>query len=230
MCLGQNEKTQSVVPHLPFTLVLTITLHCGPIYSCSPAPPPYAPPIGHVWGDPHFEGFDGVLFSYQGTPGTRHTLFKDADGDLITSVFVRAPNTPKDTTVVGEVSFDINGDKFTATLWRENGTRKMNVTIGTGAPFTPSEPKKKFNLAGGVTVTTGVDLEPPYYMLVTSDRISALVTLRPPSAQQTYTNGLNFYMTVLKPLSAPVTGLLGDTYKPAATARAAVFPLSASVN
>jgi hypothetical protein len=66
-------------------------------------------------------------------------------------------------------------------------------------------------MPGGTNVTVGVKLSPPSFALIKSKTVSVLVTLK--SNNKRPTNGLNVFITAVRPLTAPIKGLLAPSYK-----------------
>ena len=180
-----------------------------------PPTPSGKPPVGHIWGDPHFEGFDGVKFDFHGVPKKRYSLMVAAAENLdISGLMSRVPNTPKDTTVLSELRVASDGDVVTINLWRLAGKRKFNVTIGSAKPIIPGGTTVRKTMPGGTKVVYGQRFSPPAYAIITTPNVRVLATLH--SVNDRPTNGLNVYVTVNTPLLLPVTGILGVTYTDAA--------------
>ena len=64
----------------------------APLLTPSCLPPPYGRSTGGLAGDPHFTGFDGTKWDFQGVGN--FTLLNETNGYVITATFVAQPNNP----------------------------------------------------------------------------------------------------------------------------------------
>ncbi len=212
----------------------------SPAVTASPPPPKKRSPPpgqqqGQMWGDPHFNGFDGSKFDYHGTVKQWYTLLKDGAGLNIQTMFEVVEDIKPNTTVAYQILVKNGKDSVRVVLMRYpealTGKRKLDVFINDAkTPITVTRQVVEKKLSSSMSLEMGYYKSPPAYVLIETPQMNIMVTLN--SHTPRTTKGLNVYLITKGLLKGPVTGLLGETYtralKNSISARSDVVQLEAS--
>jgi hypothetical protein len=128
-------------PSGPVNMIETLLLlmkKFAPVSAEPPAAKREGTTTGRVWGDPHFEGFDGEKFDFMGKAGSTYNILKDR-GINFNAEFGKFGDG--NATVMKKVGLEICGNQLE---WSANGKPTLN-----GRELKEGE---SFDLGGGQTV------------------------------------------------------------------------------
>lgn len=112
---GEREANNAVATHTGLVSITGLNSNGG----------------GGVAGDPHFDGFDGSKYDFQGVPGEWFNIISDSDFQL-NAFFVESPTDGK--TYMGKLGLMIGNTKVSISTTRvtvESPTLEMELTKGT---------------------------------------------------------------------------------------------------
>ncbi|KAG7667873.1 hypothetical protein Ndes2437B_g07915 [Nannochloris sp. 'desiccata'] len=232
---GTFESGITTPVSTPASLISPAAIASPPPPKRRSPPPPAGGQQGQMWGDPHFNGFDGSKFDYHGTVRQWYTLLKDGSGLNVQTMFEKVAGIKPNTTVAYQIKVNSGKETVRVKLMRYPeatfGKRKLDVYIGTATkPVTVTRHVVQKKLSSSMSLEMGYHKSPPAYVLIGTPTMDIVVTLN--SHTPRTTKGLNVYLTTKGLLKAPVVGLLGKTYtralKNTIGARSSVTQLVAS--
>ncbi|PSC74261.1 hypothetical protein C2E20_2516 [Micractinium conductrix] len=177
-------------------------------------------------GDPHWMGFnhtDGAAWgNFPGRPGGSYLLYRDGKGARLAVTFGAGGKDGKGT-FIRSLVFTRGLAKVTADL-REIGTQWRLLVAAGGRAMGPNTLVRMGGAQDIVVQATPVrDGRPSGIIITVGNYLRIRAAQRWPVragqlAAANWGNWLDVYLTVLAPLPAPVTGMMGSTYqrKPAA--------------
>ncbi|KAL4429395.1 hypothetical protein ABPG77_005169 [Micractinium sp. CCAP 211/92] len=178
------------------------------------------PPIGKVYGDPYVKGFDGSTKTYPGKPGQTMNILTSSKYSLVGTIKPVSPPF-KGVSAVADMRF-----KWTATVRAIASGQSMSVWVNGRA----IKPGTTMQIPGGsvrfLAFTPGMN----HALAIVQPGLSIRMTQPYYKKYSAYATWIDVYVTLTGPPVSTLTGVLGSTFKAAASTASTGKALSGTLS